>query len=275
MKTHSKSGARVSAGVAAALCTALAFASPTVYFGEDLLAGSPAGMANSFDAHDQFRAAITNVGVEDFESFAAGQTFPAAGQLDFAGSSTTAMLTGGLVRNDLFNGRFPVQGSNYLDTSFNQRITFSAAVSAFGLFVVDANELDNDPAAVTVNGQPLTQAQIDARPFRSVDGIFRIVTERAPGVFEVLFRGGTFPTGQGSAMFVGLVDAETPFSNIILVNGTSGLDAGFLDGFGYDQLIVGAAIPEPASAVLLLAAVVAACAGRWRQRSPSGACSRL
>jgi hypothetical protein len=241
-----------------------ALAAPTVYFGEDLNAGGPGNMPNSLAARDQFTGVLAGVGVEGFESYSGGQTFPGAGSLNFAGSSVTATLSGGLVRNSPFNARFAVQGTNYIETSFNQRITFSTPVVAFGTFAIDANELDNNPATVTVNGQPLTQAQIEARPFDSIDGIFRIVTERSPGVFEVLFDGGTFPGGDSSAMFVGLIDTANPFSNIILINGTSGLDGAFQDGFAYDQMTVSAAVPEPSTWGLVLLGI--ACIRQTAQR---------
>ncbi len=126
-----------------------------------------------------------------------------------------------------------------------RRLTFSDPVAAFGLFVVDANELDNSSATATQNGQLLTQAQIEARPFDTIDGIFRIVTERSPGVFEVLFDSGTFPAPAATVLFAGLIDDVNPFTNIILVNGSSGLDVNFADGFGYDDMIVKAArVPE-------------------------------
>lgn len=227
-------------------------AAPTVYFGEDLGAGGPGNMPNSFAARDQFTGVFAAVGVEGFESFSAGDTFPSAGNLTFTGSSITATLTGGLVRSSPFLARFAVNGTNYFESSFNQRITFNTPVAGFGTFVVDANEVINNPATVTVNGQTLTQAQIEARPFDSVDGIFRVVTERSPGVFELLFAGGTFSASNSSAMFVGLVDAANPFSNIIFINGTSGLDSAFQDGFGYDQLIVASVVPEPATWGLVL-----------------------
>jgi hypothetical protein len=237
-----------------ALASANISAVPSVYFGEDLGAGGPGAMPNSFAARDEFVSALTGFGLQDFESFPGGTVFPAANPLTFTGSSVTGTLTGGLVRNAPFNSRFAVSGTNYLDTSFNQRITFSSPVAAFGLFVIDAFEVDNDPATATVNGQLLTPAQIDARPFDSIDGIFRMVTERSPGVFEVLFSSGTFPAPDSSALFAGIIDVANPFTNIILINGTSGLDASFQDGFAYDNIMVATAdqaVPEPATLALI------------------------
>lgn len=203
------------AALSFASVTALApaVAAPTLYFGEDQGAGSAAGLNFSNNARAQFvfhvNTYLTNpLGSEDFEALGAGTEFfnnPTA-RLDFVGSGVTASLTGGLVRDAPHNARFAVSGQQYLDTSFNQRIVFDRPVAAFGLYVIDANELDNDPAAVTVNGQTLTPQEIDARPFDSVDGIFRIVALRENGQFEVLFSDGTFPSRDSSAMFVGLID---------------------------------------------------------------------
>lgn len=251
---------------AMAFGSAHAVAAPVVFFGEDLGAASPAAMPSSFAARNTFVSSLASYGTETFEGFTAGQTFPSAGNLTFGSAPTTATITGGMIRNLPFNARFAISAPNFLDTSFNQRITFSAPVSAFGLFITDANENDNDPATVTINGQTLTQEQIEARPFDSIDGIFRIVTERSPGVFEVLFDGGTFPARDSSGMFVGLIDAANPYTNIILINGTSGLDTQWQDGFGYDDMIIGLlAVPEPGT-LALLSAALAALALRRRRR---------
>ena len=136
--------------------------------------------------------------------------------------------------------------------------------------MIDANEVNNDPTVVTVGGNLLLQQEIEARPFDSVDGIFRIVTLRSPGVFEVLFDGGTFPSLDGSAMFVGVIDSVNPFTNILLINGTSGLDEAFQDGFGYDRITVGipdqiTPIPEPSALALMLLGL-AGVAGVARRR---------
>jgi hypothetical protein len=260
---------------ALALATAAALspatAAPTVYFGEDPGAGSAAGLSTSNSARDQFVNHVNNLlgaplGVEDFETLPVGTEFfgnPAA-RLDFVGGGVTASLSGGLVRNAPYNARFAVSGQQYLDTSFNQRIVFDKPVVAFGLYVIDANELNNDPATVTVGGQTLTPQQIDARPFDSVDGIFRIVAVRDSGQFEVLFDGGSFPARDSSGMFVGLVDAANPFIDIRLINGASGLDQQFQDGFGYDLMYAAAPVPEPASWLMLALGLAAATA--WRRR---------
>jgi hypothetical protein len=256
--------------IAAAAALSPASAAPTVYFGEDQGAGSNANMPNSFAARDQFVGQLAGVGIEDIEGFATGTDFfnnPSV-QLDFAGSGVTASISGGFVRDVPYNARFAVSGSKYLDSSFNRRIEFSTPVTAFGLFVIDAFENNNNPATVTVNGNLLSQAEIEARPFDSVDGIFRIVTERSPGSFEVLFDGGTFPSRDSSALFVGLIDGANPYSNIILINGTSGLDLAFQDGFGYDDLMVAKPVPEPASWLLMILGLAGA-AG-WARRRKIG-----
>jgi PEP-CTERM motif len=244
--------------VAALAFVSSAVAVPTVYSGLDLNAIDPGTMPNSLAARDQFATQLPAFGVESFQSFAAGTEFHIAPSpsLTFVGSSVTAVLTGGLVRDTPFQGRFAVDGTHFLDTAYNQRITFNTPVAAFGLYVVDFNEVDNNPATVTVGGQTLTQTEIEARPFDSVDGIFRIVTERSAGNFELLYSGEPLSFRSGYASFVGLIDAASPYSNIILINGASGLDdVGFLDGFAYDQLMVATPaqlVPEPSTWALLM-----------------------
>jgi hypothetical protein len=226
-----------------------------VYFGEDLGAGSAANMPNSTAARTSFLSNLASYGVEDLESVPTTNGIGSTTALNFGATGVTGTLSfQTTVRSVPFNARFAADGTNYLDTSFNRRITFSTAVQAFGLFVIDANERDNDAANTTITAdgvsRTLTPEEIDARPFDSIDGIFRIITERSPGVFELLFDGGTFPALDSSAMFVGLIDAVNPYDNIILINGAGGLDLAFQDGFAYDGLIVGT-VPEPGTLALL------------------------
>jgi PEP-CTERM motif len=250
-------------GVYVAATPAMAAAA---YFGEDQGAGSAANMPNSIAARTSFLSNLASYGVEGLETVTTTGGVGSTSTLNFGATGVTGALSfATTVRSVPFNARFATEGTNYLDTSFNRRITFNTAVESFGLFVIDANEVNNDPAAVTVNGQKLTQAEIEARPFDSVDGIFRIVTERAPGVFQVLFDLGTFPARDSSAMFVGLIDAANSFTNIILINGAGGLDNAFLDGFGYDGLIVGS-VPEPGTLVLLGFGLAGLAASRRRRQ---------
>jgi len=250
-------------------------AAPTITFGDDPGAGSSANLVDSKAARDSFLASLVGmtVGLQTFDGLSVPTSFPAGNPLTFAGSSVTAALSGGFLRDGPFNARFPVSGTQYFESDFNVRITFSSPVAAFGSFVTDADELNNNPATVTINGQTLTQAEIDARPFDSVDGIFRVVTERSPGVFEVLDLGNVFPATDSSGYFFGVVDTANPLTNIILINGTAGLDLAFRDGFGYDDFYVGTLvappIPEPETWVLMGAGLAALGAAARRRRKLS------
>src|SRR5438128_2161987 len=84
-------------------------------------------------ARDNFRAGLTGVGTETFESFTPGTTpatlvFPGAGSASFMGAPLVQSVP--LGTNGA--GRYPISGNNYLEASTQLfGITFTKPVAAF------------------------------------------------------------------------------------------------------------------------------------------------
>jgi hypothetical protein len=258
------------AALATFMSTVESKAAPTIFFGQDLNAGSAANIPNSLGARTAFLAALSGFGLEpglqNFESFSV--PIPNATSLTFDGTSVTATITGGRISDQATDavpggsGRFPISGNNYYSSGQNRQITFSTPVSAFATFVTDWGEADNPESIVTPE-------ELLARPFDTVDGIFRLVTERSPGVFESFGPIHTFPAGgDGAALFIGVIDTLIPLTNVFLINGTSGLVVGN-DGFGFDDFFVATpsqvSVPAPTTLILLGAGLAALAAVAWKQ----------
>jgi hypothetical protein len=71
-------------------------------------------------------------------------------------------------------------------------------------------------------------------------------------------------------MFIGLIDEKNPFVDIRLINGASGLDTQFQDGFGYDLMYAAAAVPEPSSWAMMTLGLAGAAAWRRRAKTAEG-----
>lgn len=260
------------------LAAGAALAAPVSFVGEDLGAGSAAAMPNAQAARTSFLAQLQTSATDSLENRPADSP---VSNLLFSGLGVIGSLsTPTLVRTTPSGGAFAADGSKYLATTGTRRISFSKPVAGFGLFVTDAGDHDNDPATVTIGGQPLDAGQLAARPYGGlVDEVLQIWTERAGGTLELLYGGGSLPAPSGSALFVGLIDAAQPFANIILVNGAAGLDSAWNDGVGLDRFTVGTAaptsggtVPEPAGPALLALAAAAGVTRRTRLLRP--ACGR-
>jgi len=254
---------------AGALATAPPAAAAVVtVFGEDAAGGTPAAMPNAQAAQARFLAQLATWGGDGLE---ARPVDTSTSTLAFGGMGVLGSLSQPLpVLGSPSGGAFATAGTKYLATTGSVRISFSKPVEAFGVFATDVGDHDNDPATVTAGGQRLDPARRDARPAGGeVDEVLRIYTERAGGALDLLFSGGALPAASGGALFIGLIDAAKPFTNLWLVNGAAGLDSAWNDGFGFDQFTVGTAVPrsstvpEPAG-LALLALAGAALAGHRR-----------
>jgi len=199
------------------------------FFGEDLAPGGsiPAG-GNAEVARQQFLAALSGVGNEDFEAEAIGG-IGAGLNLSFPGSSgnITAILSGGgpgSISASAIQGRFPTSGSQFLETTagvvFN--IAFSSGISAFGFYGTDVGDF---------GGQ--------------------ITLALSGGASANLTVPNTTAAPDGTLLFYGFVDDSNTYTNIAFGN-SSGTDV-----FGFDDMVIGdagqvvQAVPVPATLALL------------------------
>jgi hypothetical protein len=233
---------------ALALATALlAGAAPaeavSTRFAQDLGTGAvPTEFPNSRAAEIAFRAALVDPVTEDFSSFRTADRGPLE---IFAAGPVTATLSdtvdaGGSIRgvlDDAANRGFAASGiqfwknettSNARDELF--RVTFSEGVRAFGFYAT----------AWSTESTPTMDATVLAL-YLERDGM---AAERV-----------AIPHGHedlpGSVFYFGVV-AEVPFLAASLRNDST-TDPG--DRIGFDQFTV-AIVPEPSSALLLLAGLV-------------------
>ncbi len=200
----------------------VAIASPataalTTWFGQDLVVGNPpASAANSVAARDAFIAALSSHATENFDAIPAFATNPV---LNF-GTFGTAITNNSQVLNYNQFDAHAFSGSNYLWSDQSITITFANAISSFGLFGSDLNE-------VNVFGLQL------------VDTLGNITTLAVPH---------SFPVDSGANMFFGFANPGVSYISITLFNAPGGQD-----GFGFDDLIIGtSAVPEPQSWALMI-----------------------
>jgi hypothetical protein len=205
-------------------------AAPLIFFGEDQAAGGALPVPNSAAAQGNFLSNLVGVRVEDFEGIPLGTNFPfnvtfGADTATLTGTNTignTGIVSGGLV------GRFPISGSQYLNvgsadtTSFG--LTFSSPQAAFGFYGTDIGDFSGQ---LTI----------------SLDGGAPMIVPHGVAI------------ANGSALFWGIIDTASPFTTVSFSNtGGSG------DAFGFDDFTIGrreqvAAIPEPATMLLLSAGI--------------------
>jgi hypothetical protein len=202
---------------------------PVKFFGQDPqpvpAATVPVG-GGSETARSAFLSNLAALSAEGFEALGSQSVLPAAGAptqsygLSFAGSAgtiaaTAQAVTGAIVNTDI-NGNFATGGSNYLFARGTVSFDFGATpVSAFGFYINDVETI----GAVTVT---LTPAGGGTPVVLTYGGIVNSGTT------------STVP-GDGQLAFIGFIDTETAYENVVV--SFPGQSAN--EGFGFDDLVVG------------------------------------
>ncbi len=240
----------LSARTAAAQCPA----GGTCYFGTDETGSASSAATNvlSLAARNQFFTRLTGVGTETFDGIAVGTAVPL--NLMFPGAGLATLVGGdGIVQSGLNGaGRYPVSGSNYLETTSATggastfQINFANPVAAFGFYGSDIGDFGSQLSLVfTLVGGGLTTWTL---PYTTGSGYT--------------------PARDGSLLYAGFL-SNTAFTSVAF-NGTSSDDI-----FGFDDMTIGSegqvlpptTTPEPATFVLLgvgLAALTAVARRRVR-----------
>lgn len=232
---------------AAALSAAPVFASPVIFFGEDVnMAGDPnqAVFTNADNARNTFFANLTGVGVETFEGIATGTTSPI--MLTFPGAGTATLNGSGNVGsgND-GSGRYPVSGTQYYYAGANDfSIAFSTGISAFGFYGTDIGDF----------GGQLTL---------TLTGSNGVTTLTVPNTI------GSGGSTSGSNLYWGFYDTANTYTSISFGNNSGGADI-----FGFDDFSVGSLAqvtpqpaPEPATWAMMVGGFGALGATMRKRRS--------
>lgn len=213
--------------VAGLFYTQLAFASQTIYFGETMGIGENVRL-DSFpeatSARNSFLSGLTGVGTESFETSKDDAASPLT--LDFSGVGSAILGGAGRVTSTLpgttnGNGRYATDGDKYWQSIRDFTIDFDSPVSAFGFMGIDIGDR---------NGQ------------------VRLSLTTTGGSIQVINVDNMLDSPDGSVLFWGIIDSENAFSRITFENTAAGVDS-----FGFDQMTVGAPVPEPKTYALTLA----------------------
>jgi hypothetical protein len=204
----------------------------------------------SLAARTTFLAALSNIGVENFDSNTQKVgAFPSS--FNFAPTSVTATSTtlngsGDSVTNATSNGAFATSGSNFLynpgSTFLDVKLTFSTPITGFGVFATD---------------------------FRTTDDQLQYTVTYTDNSTQTASTNATTESKNGNVLFFGVIDTNPSLliKSIELTNTSPDID----DGFGIDDVTIGvAAVPEPSSLCLVaLGLPVLLAARRLRRRRGS------
>ena len=246
------------AGTALLFSATPLLAGPTIYFGENQTPGQTVTGA-PLAAKNAFLGQLTGVGTETFEGFTEGDIAPLP--ITFAGSSgdIKAKLTGTgeIVKtipptpgdSDPNAGRFnttgagaaPVDGK-WWEVAGAFQIDFEVPISAFGFYGTDIGDFSG-------------QVTVDLTDFSGAVHSFTINNKV----------GGA----NASLLFWGFTDTGNSYSKIVFGN----TSAGGVDGFGFDDMVVGdkgqivppGSVPAPGPLALIGLGLVGLAASRHRR----------
>jgi len=222
--------------IVALACSTFTLQAGTVtFFGEDVnYAGDPttATPTNSNAAQAAFFANLTGVGTETFEEFSQYTYLPITVTFAGAGNATLTDPTGTSYINSGNDGagRFPISGTNYLETGAGSgfTITFSSPISAFGFYGTDVGDFG---------------------------GALSLDMTKSGGGSVLLPVGNTIGSNgstSGSVLYFGFYDLTNTYTSITFDNtGSGGVDIFGFDNFSIGSLQQVTPTPEPGTLSLL------------------------
>lgn len=231
-------------GASLSLAAVSAYATHTVYFGEDLGVGEGTPLAfhpNADAARASFFSHLVGVGTESLEGFADETYGPLA--ISFPGFGTATLGGTGYVNSVASGttngvGRYPISGVNYWEGSGSFVITFSAPVAAFGFYGIDIGDFGGQVTATLSGGSTETYT-----------------------IPNTMYGSG------GGVLYWGIIDTVNTYTSLTFGNTAAGTDY-----FGFDDFSVGGIeqvrIPEPASLALMAVGLAGLAALRRRKNYP-------